>query len=265
VLNTSDVVILGWSHNAAAIASYRAVLPVARLNQLVMNSFALLYAPLMARLWARGDREGVNRLYWSTAAWVAVMTFPVFALTFGLARPLTIALFGHRYASSAAYLEILAFAYYFNAALGFNGVTLKMLGHVRYVAGIAGAAAVMSISLNLVLIPRYGPMGAAVGTAITLSAYNMLKQFGLRLGSGIRLFELRYLPLYLTIVGGAGSLFLVQYFIPASIMIALPVATVASALVLVVGRRELDIGETFPEVRRIPLLGPWLAGPPVKA
>ena len=218
----------------------------------------------MARLWARGDRAGVHRLYWQTAGWVAVMTFPLFALTFGLARPVTIALFGHRYASSAAYLEILAFAYYFNAALGFNGVTLKMLGHVRYAAGIAVGAGVMSVTLNLALIPRYGAMGAAIGTAITLSVYNVLKQLGLRLDSGIKLFEPRYLPLYLTIVGGAGSLFVVQHLIPPSLVIAVPVALVASALVLVVGRHELDIGETFPEVRRIPLLGPWLAGPLVK-
>ena len=61
VLNTSDVVILGHTAGAAAIASYRSVLPVARLNQIVMNSFSLLFAPLMARLWARGDRQALAR------------------------------------------------------------------------------------------------------------------------------------------------------------------------------------------------------------
>ncbi len=42
-------------------------------------------------------------------------------LTFALTKPLTLLLFGDRYESSAVLLAILAFGYYFQAALGFNG------------------------------------------------------------------------------------------------------------------------------------------------
>jgi O-antigen/teichoic acid export membrane protein len=95
-------------------------LPAAQLNQLACSAFLLLFTPHAARLFARGDRTGVGRLYWQTTVWIAVVSFPIFLLTFALAKPLTLLLFGDRYESSAVLLAILAFGYYFQAALGFN-------------------------------------------------------------------------------------------------------------------------------------------------
>ncbi|WP_426573890.1 flippase [Aquihabitans sp. McL0605] len=254
VLNTSDVVILGHSAGAAAVASYRSVLPLARLNQVVMNSFSLLFAPLMARLWARGDRRALKEAYWQTAAWVTVLTFPIFAVTLGLAQPVTVALFGSRYADAAAYLRILSIAYYFNAVLGFNGVTVKMIGRVWLSAGTAGVALVFNLAINLILIPMYGPMGAACGTAASIVFYNLLKQWALREGSGLQLFDPRYLRLYLTIIAGTVGLLLLDLSGAAVVVRVVLVAAIV-AIVLLVGRKVLMMGEMFPELNRIPLVG----------
>jgi len=253
VLNTSDVVILGHSAGAAAIASYRSVLPVARLNQIVMNSFSLLFAPLMARLWARGDRQALREAYWQTAAWVTVLTFPVFALTLGLAEPLTIGLFGERYADAAQYLRILSLAYYFNAVLGFNGVTVKMIGRVWLSAGTAGAALVFNLAANLILIPMYGALGAAWGTAATVVFYNVLKQWALHQSTRLEWFDGRYGRLYLTI-GAATVALLLLDLSDAAVVVRVAVVALVVAVVLFVGRRILLVGDLFPELQRIPLV-----------
>ena len=104
----------------------------------------LPFTPLAARMFARHDREGINQLYWQTAIWIAVLSFPLFALTFSLADPLTVTLFGERYEGSAVYLSLLALGYYFNAALGFNGLTLKVYGRLRYIVTINILAALSS-------------------------------------------------------------------------------------------------------------------------
>ncbi len=259
VLNTSDVVILGRVDGADAVAGYRAVLPLAHLNQLVMNSFALLFGPLMARLWARGDRTGLGDAYWRTATWVAVLTFPLAAVTVGLAGPLTALLFGDRYESSAAYLQILSASAYFNASLGFNGVTVKMVGRVWLVAAAAGSALVANLAFNLVLIPRYGAMGAAWGTAATVVLYNVLKHLTLRRATGVELLTHRYRVVYLIIVAASAA-------VVAGAVVGLPtvasvvLVAVASAAVLLGGRHELAVDAMFPELLRIPLLGRFVAG-----
>lgn len=254
VLNTSDVVILGRHAGTTAVSSYRAILPLARLNQMVMNSFSLLFAPLMARMWARGRGHEMGEAYWQTAAWVAVLTFPLFAATIGLAEPLTILLFGEQYSDAVPYLRILATAYYFNAALGFNGVTLKMIGRVWLSAAIAGAALVFNLAANLVLIPPYGAMGATLGTGATIVGYNLLKQWALRRGSGIRFFEPRYAALYTAIAAGTAAVWAIEL---AQMMVAVRVGVTALvvATVLYTGRRLLMVGELFPELRKVPLFG----------
>ena len=257
VLNTSDVVILGHTAGAVAVASYRSVLPVARLNQIVMNSFSLLFAPLMARLWARGDREALTEAYWQTAAWVTVLTFPVFAVTLGLAEPVTVTLFGDRYASAATYLRILSIAYYFNAVLGFNGVTVKMIGRVWLAAGTAGVALVFNLGINLLLIPRYGPAGAAWGTAASIVFYNLLKQWALHASSGLAVFDRRYRTLYLTVIAATIGLLALDLSDAALAVRVLVVGGLVAA-VLLVGRRILLVAELFPELGRIPLLGRFL-------
>ena len=258
VMNSMDAVLLEYFHGTVDVAALRAVQPTARLNQMVLMSFGLLFTPAAARLFARNDREGIRNLYWQNAAWTAVGSFPIFVLTFSVARSVTLLLYGERYESSAIILALLSLAYYFNAALGQNGLTLKVFGKVRYIVIINLLAVVANFGVNLILIPRYGALGAAIGTTTTLVLHNILKQVGLRLGTGINLFEWRYLTVYLTITICAGGLFIVQWWVDAPIYINILLAAIASLIVFWLNRKVLNINETFPELLRFPIVGWFL-------
>jgi O-antigen/teichoic acid export membrane protein len=249
-MNTSDVVLLGHYGGATDVAAFRVVMPAAMLNQVVMSSFALLFTPLAARLFARGDEEGINRLYWQTAIWIAVLSFPIFALTFSLAHPVTTTLFGERYADSATYLALVSFAYYFNAALGFNGLTLKVFGRLRYIVSINVFVALVNLGVNFLLIPRYGPLGAAIGTSSTLVLHNILKQAGLRLNTGIRLLRRADLAVYATIAIAAGLILAIQLAVSPPAFVGFTIAALASLFVVAYNRSALRAAETFPELRR---------------
>lgn len=265
IQNTTDVILLGRYGGTEDVAAYRAVQQAARVNLLVFTSFALLFTPLMARLFAREDAEGVPRLYWQTAVWVAVISFPLFALTFSLSEPLTVALYGERYASSALFLQLLAVGYYFNAALGYNGMTLRMLGLVRYSVIVSVLVAIISVALNFLLIPRHGALGAAIATCAAFIVHNVLKQAALRKGTGITVFEWRYLRIYGVIVACALGLLGVQVLFQPPLAIGLVLVVLTSLGVFAVGRSELDINETFPEVARVPVLGRLLCGSGVRS
>ena len=175
------------------------------------------------------------------------------ALTFSLAEPLTSTLFGVRYEDSATYLTLLSLAYYFNAALGFNGLTLKVFGKVRFIVVISILAAIVNIGLNFLLIPRYGALGAAIGTASTLIAHNIMKQVGLRMGTGISLFQRRDAPVYLSIAAGAAILLIVHALFAPPFAVGLVLAAVISLAVLALNRRALRAAQTFPELARFRL------------
>ncbi len=261
VLNTSDVVLLGRFHDAESVAAYRVVLPAAKLNQFVMASFALLFVPLVSRLLERGDRDGVSELYWRTAAWIAVATFPLFAITFTMSDDLSAAMFGEIYRSSGTYLSLLALGYYFNAALGFNGLTVKTAGRVRYTIIISMVAVVVNLGLNFLLIPPYGALGAAIATLITLIAHNLLKQLGLRLGTGVPLYPAKMMYPYAVIVLATVGLYGAVHILDLSLAVGIVLAAVVSLGVLRATRTYLDVLDVFPKLGSLPFATRLLGSP----
>ena len=259
-MNTTDALFLGYFHGTSEVAALRVIQPLAGLNLLVYSSFTILYMPIASRLFARNDRAGVANLYWRTAIWMAVFSFPVFAVTTSLATPVTVALYDQRYADSALYLAMLSFGAYMNAALGFNGLTLRVFGFIRYTIVINLLAAALNIILNLTLIPPLGALGAAISTTATMIVHNILKQLGLRRGTGIDVFAWQYLRVYVLIAAAAAGLALVQWLFDPNVVVGLALAALASLVVLLSNRRLLRVEETFPEVLRLPfmrrLLGP---------
>jgi O-antigen/teichoic acid export membrane protein len=256
---TMDVVMLGHFHGATLVADLRVVLPLALMNQIVMNSFGVLFTPMAARLFARGDKEGINQYYWQTAVCVAVFSLPIFLVTSSAATPLVRWIYGDRYAASGLVLAVLSIGYYFNAALGLNGTTLKVYGRLKYIVVINLGAILAGFLGNLLLIPRFGVMGAAVATCGTLVIHNVLKQVGLRLGTGINPLNPRYLGVY-----GWVLVAFVVAMIPQFLFSVHPSVTVAAALAISLAvlrrtRHSLALAETFPEIARLPVIRRLLA------
>jgi O-antigen/teichoic acid export membrane protein len=245
---------LGRMCSMSQVAFYRAVVPLAQLNNVVMTSFALLYMPLTARMFAKADLRGINDLYWRTTVWMMVLSFPIFALTFSASAPITVFLYGERYRESAPILALLALGCYFNVILGFNLQTLKVLEKLRYIVAVSVAAALANFGIDLVLIPRYGALGAAIGTASTLILYNLLLQAGLVLAKGLRAFERRYAAVYLAIAIVAVGLFVIQRLYSEGIYVAVPLAMMGSLLVMVSSRKHLNPIKTFPELLKLPFV-----------
>jgi O-antigen/teichoic acid export membrane protein len=253
-------VILGHYHPDADVAAFRAVQPLAALNLVVMFSFGTLYTPAAARLCARDDRPGLRHIYWQSACWIAILTFPVLAVTTALAAPFTVATFGERYSDSALYLALLSIGYYVNAALGFNGVTVLMMGRLRYITIGNVVVLIWMVAADLVLIPPWGAIGAVVAVLSTLLVHNVVKHCGLGFGAGVGLVDRDHLIVMAYIV----TLLLVLNGLAFVVDPSLPVglAVVAATTVVLLRRiaSQLDLAETFPELARVPLLR-WIIAP----
>lgn len=254
LMESSDALLLGYFRGAEAVAGFRAVLPVARLNQGVILTFALLYTPLAARLYTRGEHAELSDLYAQTALWMTVLSFPIFVATFSCAHALTVGLFGADYDDSTLPLLLLSLGYFFHTALGFNGLTVKVFKRLRYAMAIDLAAAALNVAINLLLVPRWGASGAAVGTFGTMVVHNLLKQFGLWKYTGVRLLRPGYARVYAGLLLLALALLAAQAALPESLWSAMLCSGVAGALALWLSRAALRIDTIFPELRHWPLI-----------
>jgi len=248
------ILVLEYFRSTIDVAAYRAVQPVADLNTTVIQSFALLFMPTMARIFAQRDEQAIDDLYWQSAVWITVISFPIFLLTFSLAQPLTLLLFGERYAGSGWIMAVLAVGYYFNAALGFNADTLRIYGRLRYTVMIDIIATFICLGLSMILIPRYGAIGAAIGTCGTLVLYNILNHIGLKFATKINLFQWHYLRVYVTIVLATLGLAILQRVLSLPFYVGLMLAGLISLGILLINRSVLNLEQTFPELLRFRLV-----------
>jgi O-antigen/teichoic acid export membrane protein len=267
-INAVGGIMLGLLAGAQDVAELRAVVPVAMTMSYVLSSFGLLFVPLASRLFARSDADELNRLYWQTAAWTTVLSYPVFIVSVGLAHPLTVLLFGDRYADSAPLLAVLALGRFITAAAGPNGVLLAVYGQVRYLVATNMVAIVTSVALSVALIPPFGAMGAAIAATATLAVFNAVWQVGLARRTDVHGFHPQYAGVYVSILVATAAFFAAKVILSPPLAGEIALAALACVGVLLVTRRHLALAETFPELARLPLARlltgtrPVRSGPP---
>src|SRR6185436_21000444 len=98
--------------------------------------------------------------------------------------------------------------------------------------------------LSLFLIPRWGALGAAAGITVSLFVHNGLKQLGLKLGTGVRLFAPEYFRVYAWIVSCALGLFALDWFVSPPIAVTLGVGALASWFLVRVSAGMLELETT---------------------
>ena len=156
-----DRVLVALLVSAPAVALYAVPLELAQKLLFVPNFVGMAYYPAAASL--AHDRDGFRRLYWRTNGWVALATVPAAALLALLAAPLLGVFAGAEYATgSAATLRVLAPAYAGMALTAIPSLTADARNRPDIPARFSLIAVVLNLSLSLLLIPRFGVLGAAL-------------------------------------------------------------------------------------------------------
>ena len=170
--NQIDIILLGQMADARAAAVFAASWRLASLVPFALVGLATLGAPLIAAAYERRSSAELHRV----SSIVARLSF-VFALLSALvlyifARPL-LGLFGPGFASGDRVLAILLLGGVVNAFTGLVSYFATMTGRERQALVIFAGALVVSIGLNIILIPRFGAVGAAVASSSATIAWNI--------------------------------------------------------------------------------------------
>ena len=189
LLSDLDTVMLGALGSTGAVGVYNVVYPLAELLVVALSSFAFVFMPVLSELDAEGARAEMRRVYQVIAKWVFVATFPVFSL-FVLFPEVVIGLtFGPAYVDGALSLSVLAVGFFVHATAGLNVNALTAIGRTRVVLYDNLFATALNAGLNLLLIPRFSFLGAAVTTTVSYLVLNLLYSAQLYRTTGIQPFS----------------------------------------------------------------------------
>lgn len=181
-----DLLMLGSIKGARAAGIYSVASRAAELVTFFLAAANMTLAPRVARLHQEGQHQLLQRLLTAAARRILALSIPIAVLFIVAAHPLLTLLYGTRYAQGAIVLQVLAAAQFVNVVAGSTGLILNMTGNERLTAIGVGASVVLNIILNAVLIPYYAVAGAAVATACSLVAWNILLWWWIRRRLGLQ-------------------------------------------------------------------------------
>jgi O-antigen/teichoic acid export membrane protein len=253
-LTAVTTVLLMATHGERGVASMRAVVPAAGLNMLVAQSFALLFLPTAVRVYAQGDLESLRLHHWQSSAWVAVLSFPIFALTFGVAPQLVTLLLGDAYAASAGLLAMLAFGHYVSICMGFNSEMLQVFARTRAIVGSDVTMIVLGGGLAALLCPEYGALGAVIAVTVARLAGTVARQLAILRTTGLGPVPPSFLGIWLRVAVASVLVTLIGWLWQPPLVVQLALLAVVALVLLRSTAHALDIERSFPQLQRLPLL-----------
>lgn len=196
-----DIIVLAAFFAPEQLALYGIASRIALALRKVRMGFASAYSPLIARYHAQGQKERLERSYAMVTRWILVLAIPVVCVLVAVREPAMRLVHGS-FTHDTEILWVLLVGPLVNALLGLAANVILMTGHSRLnlATGVAGAA--LSVALNLLLIPRWGLMGAATATAASMSLQSVLQALMARYVLGIRL---RLGLVYKPMIAGLGA------------------------------------------------------------
>ncbi|WP_134670263.1 flippase [Halorussus marinus] len=178
-LQNLDSFLIGYFSIPDDVGIYRAAYMIAQMLTVFLGTLGFLFMPMMSELHSdeRGDR--MEALYQTVTKWIVVLSVPFVLVLVTIPEIVLTVVYGQAYTESAIVLVVLAFGFLLHAITGLNDNTLISVGNSRVVMVDNVVAVLLNIVLNVVLIPRYSFVGAAVATAITFAVRNVLYTYHL--------------------------------------------------------------------------------------
>ena len=154
----------------------------------------------MSQLHGKGDFREMSRLYKLVSRWLLTFSIPI-SLVFILYPVKVMLLFGPDYMDSASVLVLLTIATFVQTAFGAAGPVLSMSGYTRLVLWNSLGVFILNLVLNIILIPKFGIMGAAWATLISMTALGLARIIEVHFILGFTFFSSQlYKPLLAGIV-----------------------------------------------------------------
>ncbi len=173
VMSWTDILVLGVWTDSATVGVYGIATRIALLTASVLFAVNSVTAPRFAAMHAQNDHSGLQRLAQRSSGWTLLSVLPI-VLALLLFPQWILGLFGTDFAGGASLLRVLAIGQLLNVVMGSVGYLLMMTGHERLMRNNIIFSAFLNLTGNLLLVPTFGAMGAAVSTAFSIVFMNLV-------------------------------------------------------------------------------------------
>jgi O-antigen/teichoic acid export membrane protein len=175
VMQRSDILMIAPMLGASAVGIYSSAARISVALACIPLAISAIMRPRFATAYYANDLPNVRKLFYFSLAISTCLAIPIALLLILFPEQITSMIFGAEYKPAATFLLVLVIGQTVNAITGPVAALLMMTGREKIAGVTFGVAALLNIVGNLIAIPRWGIMGAAVSTALALIIRNGLQ------------------------------------------------------------------------------------------
>jgi O-antigen/teichoic acid export membrane protein len=192
IILSSDQYIIGFFHGAKLVGVYALAYSLSRLIRTVADPILLLLQPSLASSWNNGSFNEMKMYFNYSYKYIFMVAIPaIFGISF-LAKHLILIISTPEFIGGVYIIPIvgLGFLFYLFFMISFEIFMLKK--ETKQLTGVLILLAIFNIVLNIILVPIFANMGAAVSTLLSFfiaGSFGLykIKKFGFNIMPGFLL------------------------------------------------------------------------------
>ncbi len=173
LMQSVDIILLGKFEEFEIVAYYGVAVKLATTGTLAILSVNVILAPKIAELFESQKFNELSLTLRRGTRLMVLISLPVL-MALAIFSPFVLGLFGTDYTLATDALRILLLGQLINALCGTVGIYMNMTGKQRKLNVILVIGLIINIVLNYIFIPKYGMVGAASATAISMVIWKVI-------------------------------------------------------------------------------------------
>ncbi len=220
VMGWIDTLMISYFKTSVDVGLYNAALPLAQLLYLFPYALSFLFLPTLSTLYAQNKKEIVKPLYHTLTKWIFLVNLALLAGIVLFSKQIINTIFGKEYLTQTIImgkeilpvplsLIILSLGLFFGYFMMLGSNFFLVAKQTKIILFNTSVIAVLNLILNMVLIPAYGILGAAISTSFSFFIMGLLLLVEIRAKLKIWPFNIKYLRVLVAVIIS----FVLTYFI----------------------------------------------------
>jgi O-antigen/teichoic acid export membrane protein len=169
IYTNTDTILIGYFMSAADVGIYRVAFQLAGAAAFILGSFSTVLYPKISEWHTKGNLQMIEKTVSRAIMYSLVLAIPVTAGALFFSDKLMYFCYGESFESGSVTLIVLCLVQIATIFMTLETMCLSAMDMPHLSFRVTGISAILNIVLNIVLIPRYGIVGAAVATLFTLT------------------------------------------------------------------------------------------------
>jgi O-antigen/teichoic acid export membrane protein len=191
--NRMDRLLMGVFRASAEVGIYQSASQFSLISATILGSISAALSPMIVDLFLNNQKQRLDDAFKISTKWALYLSMPVCLVVISQPVNTLAVLFGNSYTGGASALVILAAIQLFNAGTGAVGTIMVMTGQQKAWFVISGISLIVDVLVGITLIPVWGMVGAAIGSAASIVVLYLIGLLRIRATLGIWPYDKRFI------------------------------------------------------------------------